>query len=89
VLLLVNVGLNLVWIPRFGIAGAAASSTAAYGLSLLLMGRYWLRRFPEIRAIDLLRLRTDELRALAGRIKQALRPTRRDVGASTQDAGSA
>jgi O-antigen/teichoic acid export membrane protein len=44
--LLVNVLLNLWWIPRFGIVGAAASSSAAYALMLatsLLYLRYRVR----------------------------------------------
>ena len=73
VLLITNVGLNLIWIPKYGIAGAAASSTVAYALSLFLMGRYWLRRFPEIRAVDLFRLRPGELRSLIDLARRAIR----------------
>jgi O-antigen/teichoic acid export membrane protein len=75
VLLMTNVGLNLVWIPRFGMVGAAASSTVAYALSLLLMGRYWLRRFPEIRATELFRLESGELRRLLDRLRHGWRPS--------------
>jgi len=71
-LLITNVGLNVIWIPRYGIAGAAASSTVAYALSLLLMGRYWLKRFPEIRAVDLVRLRPGELRALTDTLRRRI-----------------
>jgi O-antigen/teichoic acid export membrane protein len=73
VLLVTNVGLNLIWIPRYGIAGAAASSTVAYALSLFLMGRYWLKRFPEVRAIDLLRITADELRSLGDTLTRPFR----------------
>jgi O-antigen/teichoic acid export membrane protein len=72
-LLTTNVGLNVWWIPRFGIAGAAASSSIAYGLALFLMGRYWLRRFSEIRATELFVLRRGEWAALIGRVRQSLR----------------
>jgi O-antigen/teichoic acid export membrane protein len=75
VLLMTNVGLNLVWIPRFGMVGAAASSTVAYALSLFLMGRYWLRRFPEIRATELFRLESGELRRLLDRLRHGWRPS--------------
>jgi O-antigen/teichoic acid export membrane protein len=34
----VNVGLNLVLIPRHGMLGAAWATSAAYGLNLLLVG---------------------------------------------------
>ena len=79
VLLAVNVGLNLVWIPRHGIAGAATSSSVAYTLALLLVARYWLRRFPEIRLRQLLMLDAGELRSLPGRLRQGLFPSvRRD-----------
>ena len=72
-LLITNVGLNVLWIPRYGIAGAAASSTVAYTFSLVMMGRYWLKRFPEIRAADLIRLRPDELRDLVATLKRTMR----------------
>jgi O-antigen/teichoic acid export membrane protein len=39
---LVNVGLNLVWIPRFGLLGAAWATLAAYSAGLLLSA--WLGR---------------------------------------------
>lgn len=70
VLLITNVGLNLIWIPRYGIAGAAASSTVAYALSLFLMGRYWLKRFPEVRAIDLVVLKREEFWSLLELVKR-------------------
>jgi O-antigen/teichoic acid export membrane protein len=71
-LLTTNVVLNLLWLPTFGIVGAAAASTVAYSLSLALVARYWLRRFPSIRARSLLFLEASEVRALGGRVKAAL-----------------
>jgi O-antigen/teichoic acid export membrane protein len=75
-LLITNVALNLIWIPRYGIAGAAASSTVAYVLSLFLMGRYWLERFPEVRAIDLFLIRADDLRSLKETLTRPFRSDR-------------
>ena len=68
VVLFVNVGLNILWLPKIGIVGAAASSTIAYALALTLTARYWLRRFPAVRLRDLVVVRADELRALAARL---------------------
>ena len=72
IVLTVNVGLNLIWIPRFGIAGAAAASSVAYALSFVLVLRYWLRRFPDVRFSQLFLMRADELRGLPGRIRNAV-----------------
>lgn len=69
VLLVVNLGLNLLWLPSLGIAGAALSSTIAYALCLVLVARYWLRRFPTIRARSLLVLEPGELSALVARLR--------------------
>lgn len=43
---LVNVGMNLIWIPRFGLLGAVWATLLAYGLGLVL--GWWLGRrvFP-------------------------------------------
>jgi O-antigen/teichoic acid export membrane protein len=71
VVLAVNVALNVVWIPRFGITGAAASSSVAYALALALMTRYWLRRFPAVRLRDLLVVRAGELREIPARVRAA------------------
>jgi O-antigen/teichoic acid export membrane protein len=46
-----NVALNVLWIPRYGIAGAAWASTASYGLGLVMMlflhchlsGNHWTK----------------------------------------------
>lgn len=74
VLLVVNVGLNLILLPRLGIAGAALSSTIAYALSLFLVARHWLRRFPSIPARRLFLLERDEVGSFGARIKAALFP---------------
>jgi O-antigen/teichoic acid export membrane protein len=74
VLLVVNVGLNLALLPRMGIAGAALSSTVAYALSLVLVARHWLRRFPEVPPRSLFFLDRDEIATLGIRIKTALFP---------------
>ena len=76
--LVVNVGLNVLWLPRLGIAGAAASSSVAYALALWLLVRYWLRRFPEVRAADLFVLKADEWRTLRVRITRAFLPRSED-----------
>ena len=70
--LTVNVGLNLALLRSMGVVAAALSSTAAYGLCFLLLARTWLRRFPSRSARDLLVIRADEVRALAGRLASAL-----------------
>ena len=80
VLLTINVGLNLLLIPWLGIAGAAASSSLAYALALILVLRYWLRRFPAIPLRRLLLLDREELRTFAGRLFRALRPRMPDDG---------
>jgi O-antigen/teichoic acid export membrane protein len=43
---LLNLGLNLVWIPRFGLLGAAWATVAAYGLGLVLGWCLGRRIFP-------------------------------------------
>ncbi len=40
---LLNLGLNFLWIPRFGIVGAALASTTAYFTQSLLMAIFWWR----------------------------------------------
>jgi len=61
--LLLNVILNLAWIPRWGIQGAAASSSVAYFLVLTLHLFLWKRR---IRGswVDALILRRSDLKDL-------------------------
>jgi len=68
--LLVNVTLNLCWIPVYGIDGAAAASTIAYALSFLIVTTYWLRRFPGIGAWRLYFLSGKELRRIPDRLWQ-------------------
>ena len=70
--LVVNVGLNIWWLPLYGIAGAAASSSVAYALSFLLVAGYWLRRFPGIGPVRLLVLRGSELRRIPERLRQTV-----------------
>jgi O-antigen/teichoic acid export membrane protein len=43
---LVNVGLNCLWIPRFGLLGAAWATVVAFGLSLALGWWFGRRIFP-------------------------------------------
>jgi len=74
VALTVNVGLNLLWLPRYGFVAAAASSSIAYVISFMMIAGYWLRRFPEVRLADLFLLERDEWRGLAGRLRSAARP---------------
>jgi len=70
--LALNVGMNLALLPRVGVAAAALTSTAAYGLCFVLLGRAWLRRFPSYSWRDLLVVRREEARALTGRLRTAL-----------------
>lgn len=72
VMLAVNVGANVVLLPVIGIAGAALSSTAAYALAAMLVGGYWLRRFPSLRVRDLLWPARGEVGALAARVSDAV-----------------
>jgi O-antigen/teichoic acid export membrane protein len=73
----VNVGLNLLWIPRYGPSGAAAASTAAYLLvTLLLMLR--IRREPGFVWKDALLLRQDDLLAALETSRALFSFTRRD-----------
>jgi len=76
--LVVNVALNLVWIPRHGAAGAAAASSVAYGLvAALLLWRF--SREPGFRLGLLLRPQRDDLRLLVETVRAmgaALRPSR-------------
>jgi O-antigen/teichoic acid export membrane protein len=83
VLLVVNVGLNLVLLPSMGIAGAALSSTIAYALSLVLVARHWLRRFPSIPGRRLFLLDRAEIASFATRIKAALFPPMSSAEGST------
>lgn len=53
--LVVNVASNLYLLPRFGIAGAAAASAAAYTVSAIIICIAFMRRF-EISASSILRL---------------------------------
>ena len=69
VVLAANVGLNLLWLPRIGIVGAAAASSVAYALALGLSARYWLQRFPDVRASDLLFVSAAELREAVLRLR--------------------
>lgn len=67
--LVVNVGLNLVMIPRLGAVGAALSSTLSYALSVALYLRVFLREFDgSLREVFL--LRGDDLAALWGILRR-------------------
>lgn len=43
--LALNVALNWLWIPRYGITGAALASSVSYGFWLLLLAVYFRRRY--------------------------------------------
>jgi O-antigen/teichoic acid export membrane protein len=66
--LVLNLLLNIAWIPRWGIDGAAAASTVCYLLALILHLALWSRRSPGTVADALLLRRSDldEMRDLAG-----------------------
>lgn len=72
VALVLNVSLNLWWIPLFGIVGAAAASSVAYAVSFAAITTYWLRRFPAVRPSGLFVIRLEELRAAPHRLRRAL-----------------
>lgn len=65
--LVLNVALNLVWIPRWGIEGAAAASSLCYLMVLLLHLGLWKRRIRGSISDTLLLKRADvrEITALA------------------------
>lgn len=77
----VNVGLNLVLLPRVGIEGAAWSSTIAYAGSLVALAAYWLRRFPGVGVAGLLVLRRDDAREAVLTLRRSLGPSPRRAGA--------
>ena len=52
--LLVNVGANLLLLPRLGILGAAAASALSYGTSAALIARAFARRF-DVPLVELVR----------------------------------
>ena len=63
---LTNLGLNLVWIPRFGLLGAAWATVVAYGIGLAL--GWWLGR----RAFPLPALPADALKPVAAALIMSL-----------------
>lgn len=63
---LLNLGLNWLWIPRFGLLGAAWATLAAYGLALIL--GWWLGR----RVFPLPMLPADALKPLGATLAMAL-----------------
>lgn len=71
--LVLNVALNLWWLPIYGIAGAALASTIAYALSFLSILLYWLRRFPQIGLRRLFIVSAEELLRIPDRLRQVLR----------------
>ena len=81
-----NVVLSLLLLPTLGIAGAAVSSTVANSLSLALVARYWLCRFPSVRGRSLLFLEAGEVRAFRATMNAALFP---QLGKIEGSAGSA
>ena len=72
IVLAINVALNALLLPRFGIRAAAFSSSVAYGAAALLLSRYWLARFPQLTLRDLLVLGAEERRALWGRMTRSV-----------------
>lgn len=62
----VNVVLNLIWLPRFGVPGASVASLVTYALVLIMIGSYWRRRFPEVSLRELVLLSRADFEALRG-----------------------
>ncbi len=56
-----NLSLNLWWIPKIGILGAALASTAAYGL-MLILDLYWLWKKSRPRLGDLFVPKIDDFK---------------------------
>jgi O-antigen/teichoic acid export membrane protein len=68
--LAVNIGLNIFWIPRYGISGAAAASSLAYGLvALLLLWRF--SREPGFNLTRLLRPRAEDIQLMREVVRSA------------------
>ena len=67
-----NLMLNLVLIPRYGIAGAAFASSVSYSLRTAMLMVVVLR-MTELRVVDLLVPRASDLRALRARGTELLR----------------
>jgi len=63
--LLLNVALNLAMVPRFGILGAALSSSAAYALMLAVSLVTFVRR-GRLRLRDSLLMKTEDVRFILG-----------------------
>ncbi len=58
-----NIGLNLILIPRIGIAGAALSSTISYSAALIFQ-TYFYKRITKVSARELLLLKKGDLKKL-------------------------
>jgi O-antigen/teichoic acid export membrane protein len=63
--LLLNVALNIAIVPRFGIVGAALTSSAAYTLMLVVSLVTFVRR-GRLRLRDSLLMNTDDVRLIFG-----------------------
>ncbi len=64
---IVNVGLNLIWIPKFGILGAALASLASYGLEAFLISLIF-SRVSGIHPIGFLVVKREDFVQLAARV---------------------
>jgi O-antigen/teichoic acid export membrane protein len=75
VVLVINVVLNVVLIPRIGVTGGAISTTVAYTANTFAT-LYLYRQFSDLPSWKLLILQRDDLRLLAEAGRQALRKMR-------------
>jgi stage V sporulation protein B len=68
--LALNIGLNIFWIPRYGISGAAAASSVAYSLvAVLLLWRF--SREPGFDLARLLRPRAEDIQLMREVVQSA------------------
>jgi len=58
-----NLGLNLLWIPRWGIVGAALASTASYALSAVLF-LAWVIRVSGLRLREAVAMTPEDIQAI-------------------------
>ena len=73
VALATNIGLNLIWIPRYGILGAAGASLVSYGLEAVVVSTLFILT-TRSRLRDLLLLQRSDLRTLRERLLAWRRP---------------
>jgi len=84
---LVNLTLNLLLIPRFGIAGAAVTSSLTYSMNTAV-NLIFFRRMTGKSPIELFRLRKDDVDAARRAGRRLFRPSSSETVLVRKDAGS-